>query len=628
MDAPIGFPAAERDRAAEAHFRRALALHEAGAAAAAEAGYRAALHSDPQMAEAHYNLGLLLQEHGRRDEAVGCYRRALEIQPDFPAAWNNLGTAHLEQRDYESAAAAFARALALDPNWADAAYNLGTARHRQRRLEEALAHYRRALELDPGAYKACNNIGKALQETGALAEAIVWYRRALEIRSDHAEARFNLATANLLAGNYREGWPDYEWRFARDDWRRVYPYRLDKPRWRGESFVGRTLLVHSEQGFGDVLQFVRYLPAAKARGGTVIFETRRALLPLLARAAGADRVVTPPEGDAPHVECDLVVPLLSLPGIFETEPATIPAAVPYLAAEPQKAQGWADRIRGDALTVGLVWAGTAIDPERACPLAWFAPLTRLPGVRFYGLQKGPEAERLKKEGLPGGMALENLGEEFGDFAETAAAIENLDLVIAIDTAVAHLAGAMGKPVWLLLSAVPDWRWLLEGETSPWYPTMRLFRQERRGEWGAPLTRLARRLEELSKAMALARSVDGPEGLLAAAAYYHRRGDRTEALIFYHRLLAQNAEDPEALNGVGLVALQTGNPERALALFGRAASAAPGVDRFHYHRGLACLASGRTAEAAACFGSACELNPGNRDALFNLRWALAALKGKG
>lgn len=628
MDASIDPLPENAQSAAEEHFHRALAHQAEGSPADAERDYRAALSGDPQMVEAYYNLGLLLQELGRRDEAVGCYRRALEIRPDFPAAWNNLGTAHLEQKDFESAAAAFTRALALEPGWADAVYNLGTTRHRQARTAEALELYLRALELNPQAFKACNNIGKALHDQGALDEAIAWYRRALAIRGDYAEARFNLATANLLAGNLRAGWPDYEWRFARDDWRRVYPYRIDKPRWRGEPFAGRTLYVHGEQGFGDVLQFVRYLPAAKARGGTVIFETRRALLPLLKHAAGADRVVTPPENGAPHPECDFVAPLLSLPGIFGTTLETVPAEVPYLFADPQSARRWEARIGGAELRVGLVWAGTAMDPRRACPLAWFTPLTRLPGVRFYGLQKGPEAERLKREGLPEGMVLENLGEEFEDFADTAAAIEPLDLVIAIDTAVAHLAGAMGKPVWLLLAAVPDWRWQLAGETSPWYPTMRLFRQERSGEWGAPLTRLARRLEELAGALALARRVEGTEGLLAAAVYYHRRGERPEALVFYHRILRRDGGEPEALHGVGIAAFEAGNHARAVAFFERAIAASPGTDRFHYHLGLAHAASGRPADAAACFRRAVALNPENRDAAFNLMKALGELASRG
>jgi tetratricopeptide (TPR) repeat protein len=613
--------------AAEPHFRRALALQAEGKAAAAERSYRAALACRPEMAEAHYNLGLLLQECGRLDEAVGAYRRALEIRPDFAAAWNNLGTAHLDQEDLEAAAAAFARAVTLDPNWSDAAYNLGTARHRQGRSAEAIELYRRALDLNPQAFKACNNIAKALQDRGELEAAIAWYRRALALKPDYAEARFNLATANLLSGNLRAGWPDYEWRFQRRDWRRVYPCRLDAPRWQGEPFAGRTLIVHSEQGFGDVLQFVRYLPRVKVRGGTVVFETRRALLPLLAGIAGADRVVPLPEGSA-RTPGDLAVPLLSLPGVFGTELETIPAEVPYLFADPQRARRWQARIGGAELRVGLVWAGTATDPGRACPLAWFAPLTRLPGVRFYGLQKGPEVDRLRSEGLPEGMVLENLGGDFEDFADTAAAIEHLDLVIAIDTAVAHLAGAMGKPVWVLLSAVPDWRWLLEGETSPWYPTMRLFRQERCGQWGPPLTRLARRLEELAGALALARRVEGTAGLLAAAVHYHRRGERPEALLFYHRILALDDGEPEALNGVGIAAFESGNHARAIAFFQRAIAAAPGTDRFHYHLGLAYAASGRPADAAACFQRAAQLNPENRDAVFNLGRALSELTPRG
>jgi tetratricopeptide (TPR) repeat protein len=337
----------------------------------------------------------------------------------------------------------------------------------------------------------------------------------------------------------------------------------------------------------------------------------------LKNLAGADALAPLPGAEGPAVDFDLYVPLLSLPRIFKTTLETIPRAVPYLHADRKRAQAWRARIDADELRVGLVWAGTSTEPSRACPLAWFTPITRLPGVKFYGLQKGPEADELERRGLPAGMQLRNLGREFNDFMDTAGAVENLDLVVSIDTSVAHLAGAMGMPVWLLLGDLPDWRWLLNREDSPWYPTMRLFRQEKKGDWAAPLTRVARRLEELGAILERARRVDGVAGLLAAAAHCHARNALGEALVFYRRVLAVRPDDPEALQGMGLVAYQTGNYGRAAEFLQQAIAGSPQEDRYHYHLGLAQIALQAPQKAAEAFSRACRLNPANASARFNL-----------
>jgi tetratricopeptide (TPR) repeat protein len=401
-------------------------------------------------------------------------------------------------------------------------------------LSEAAAAYRAALAVRPDHHKAWNNLAKVHQDQGEVDAALDAYLRALYLQPDYVEARFNLATVRLLKGDYRAAWEDYECRFRRSDWRRFYPHRLDQPRWKGDVFPGKTLLVHCEQGFGDMFQFVRYLPMVKARGGTVVLETRHAARRLFERLTGVDRVVTFSPEHPPTVDYDFYAPLLSLPGLFQTSLETVPRNIPYLSADPLQAREWDGEFDRTQLHVGLIWAGTATDPCRAAPLAWFTTLTQLPGIRIHGLQKGPAADLLEREGLPLGMRMQNLGPRLKDFSDTAAVIDRLDLIVSIDTSVAHLAGAMGKPVYLLLPAAADWRWLRQREDSPWYPTMRLFRQKAAGDWGPPLTRIARRLDWLGRMLQHARSQTGGGDLLAAARRLHHQGHPIEASIFYRR----------------------------------------------------------------------------------------------
>ncbi len=601
----------------DAHFNLGIVCMEARRLDEAIAAYRRALELKPDWAEAFYNLGIACHEHGLPEEAAVAFRRALGLRPDFPEACNNLGIALRDQGAMEEAAAQFQKALALRGDYAEALYNLGGVRHEQGRLPEAMAAYRETLTLRPDHYKACNNLAKAHQDQGDIAAAIDWYGRALSVKPDYGEARFNLSTARLLNGDYLEAWEDYEWRFRRSDWQRVYPRRLDQPRWKGEPFPGKTLFVHCEQGFGDMFQFVRYLPLVKARGGEVLLETRPAALPLFEGLAGVDRLLPfSPEGP-PAVEFDCYVPLLSLPGIFRTTLETVPREIPYLNPDPAKVRHWGARVISEKLRVGLVWAGTATDPRRASPLAWFAPFSCIEGLSIYGLQKGPAADRMAQEGLPPGMVMVNLGPELSDFSDTAAVIEQLDVLVTIDTSVAHLAGAMGKPVYLLLPDRPDWRWMLDRADSPWYPTMRLFRQETPGDWGPPLTRIARRLDSLARNLMQARSMAGASGLIAAAAQLHAQGNLIEASIFFRRLLQQAPDHPEGLHGEGVIALQTGHPARAAELIKKALDRSPGSDRYCYHLGLALLALDRRGQAAQAFTKALDLNPRHADAEFNL-----------
>lgn len=480
--------------AAEAHFNLGNALFSLKGYHEAVACYQKALALTPCFPQARCNLGNALMAQGDVEGAAECYQKAISLKPDYTDAYLNLGRVYKEQGKWTNALSCYEQAARLEPDCADAHYNMGNLFHVQGRYEEAIAPYEQAIRIRPDYRDAHDNLGKTFRDEGMLDEAMSCYQRSLHLNPDNPETRFDVATLHLLQGNFDEGWPMYECRFQRENWQAVYPHRLKMPRWKGEPFSGKRLLVHSEQGFGDSLQFVRYLPMVKQRGGEVIFETVGPLMDLFRHLEGVDRVI---EGPAPTDEasgCDSYVPLLSLPGIFETRLETIPSQVPYVFADARRVRDWEKRLpKKRGLRVGLVWAGKSTDRRRSCGLKELIPLLQVPGVDFIGLQKGSPAKEVLA--LPRARAFPNIGEDVEDFADTAAVIEHLELIISIDTSVAHLAGAMGKPVWVLLLRSPDWRWLMDRTDSPWYPTMRLFRQSRSGCWEDAVNSMAQALHE-------------------------------------------------------------------------------------------------------------------------------------
>ncbi|CAO3460035.1 hypothetical protein [Azospirillum argentinense] len=514
----------------------------------AAAAYRQALVFRPGFPEALCNLGACLNAQGRLDEAGRIYCRALVIRPDHAEALSNIGLIRQGQGMLERGVAAFCRALAVQPGNPDILYNLALALGAQRRLDEAAAAARRAVairilhadalsalgnllrELDrlppsiaaqrnailvrPDHAEALNSLGNSLHDLGRLDEAVTAYGRAVASRPDFTNAHWNRALSRLLRGDLSRGWDDYEWRLRQEGFQAVggpFP----QPVWRGEDSSRGTLLVHAEQGFGDTIQFIRYVPAAVARGWRVVVEAPRPLLRLLGSLpVPADRVTLVAKGD-PLPPFDTHCPMLSLPRAFRTELGTIPAPIPYLGADPERVAAWERRLpprKADTdpqggLRVGIVWQGNpqaAVDRGRSVPLADFAPLARVPGVRLVSLQKNHGLEQLDR--LPDGMTVTVLGPDFDDgpgaFLDTAAVMMGLDLIVTSDTAVAHLAGALGRPVWLALKAVPDWRWLMTREDCPWYPTMRLFRQTRSGDWRPVFARMAGELFQIMMARAM------------------------------------------------------------------------------------------------------------------------------
>ncbi|WP_448204560.1 tetratricopeptide repeat protein [Azospirillum sp. sgz302134] len=449
----------------------------------------------PDLAEVRATLGILFQLAGRLEEAVGHYRAALAVEPGNADRLTNLCVALTALWRVSDAVRAGRRAAVLAPDDAQHRINLGSALQaasmaRRDGLEEAADAYRVALALKPDEPDLWMNLGAVRQEQGEPERAVRNYARTLALAPDHAEARFNLGLALLQLGRFERGWVEQEARWKQK--RFSSPARnFAQPQWMGEPLEGRTILLHAEQGFGDTIQFVRYAPMVAQRGGRVLLEVPRALMRLCAGLPGVARLIAAGEPLPPF---DLHCPLMSLPLAFGTTLSTIPAAPSYLDTDPAEVVRWGARLAGgEGRRVGLVWAGNPShgnDRNRSLPVEALRPLLAVPGVRFFGVQAG-EARRAIPEGV------EDLMDGVRDFADTAAILRNLDLLVAVDTATAHLAGALGLPVWLLLPFAPDWRWLLGRDDSPWYPTMRLFRQPERGDWGAVVERVAGELAMLT-----------------------------------------------------------------------------------------------------------------------------------
>ncbi len=455
--------------------------------AAVEAFGRAAALA-PTAPLLHSHHGEALRRLGRLDEAIAAGEKALRLAPDRADVQVNLAAALLDKRDAERAEPLLKAALAREPGMANTHVNLGNAYRMRGRLEPAIAAYRAALAVDPRQVDAHSALGLCLRDQDDLAGARREFEQALAVEPRHANTRSALAILNLLEGRFAEGWRDYEARWASSEMR---PRPLPMPSWQGEPLAGRHLFVFAEQGHGDTLHFARYLPLLQEAGARVTCEVQRATLGLLADSFPG---VTFIAQGAPLPSADLAVPLLSLPGRFRTDLGSIPARVPYLSVRPDCLVSWRRRLDElaprDSLRVGLVWGGSRshrTDFLRSLSPADLAGLRALPRASFFSLQFGERQAEIA--GWPAGSApLIDLAPELGDFANTAGAVAALDLIVTIDTANAHLAGALARPTYLLLAKVPDWRWLLARDDSPWYPGMRLFRQPRPGDWAGAVAK--------------------------------------------------------------------------------------------------------------------------------------------
>ncbi len=455
--------------------------HQAGRLDEAEGLYRQILGLNPDHVGALHLFGLLAGALGRHEVAVMLIGRAVDRAPGDIPARNTLGNALVDAGRLGDGLASHRRTIALDPQFPNVYTSLGNLLSRRSSFTQAATAHRRACLLDPTYWQALANLGTAMLECGHLTEATATFRRALDLR-DEVGIAINLAHALLTAGRFDEGWRRYERRLDLD---RGYGMISRSLRWTGQAGQGGTLLIHAEQGLGDMLQFCRYVPLAAARGWRVVVEVHAPLIPLMRRLDGVADVVARGAALPPF---DAYCPMLSLPGIFGTTLETVPAAVPYLTADPAKAAAWRPRVAGRTC-VGLAWAGNpqlAADGRRSLAAGLLAPLLDLPGITFFRLQKDRPA--------PAGVV--DLMAGVADFGDTAALVANLDLVIAVDSAVAHLAGAMGRPVWLLNRFDAEWRWLRDRDDSPWYPTLRQFRQTVPGHWPGVIARVRAELARM------------------------------------------------------------------------------------------------------------------------------------
>lgn len=476
---------------AEAANNYGLALRGQGDLEAAQAQFRQALMAQPGFAEAHYNLAGLLHQLGRHDQAVIHCHRALKLRPDYGAAHNQLGIILHAQGQHRAALQAHTQAVRLDPEDAEFNNNLAILLKEDGQFEHAECHYLQAIGREPGFCQAHYNLGNLYRDWKRIPESRRCFDRAIACNPNYADAHWNRAIAALLDGDLDQGWQDYHWRHQTSWAQGLYPHRYQQPQWDGRPFPKQRLLVYCEQGQGDAIQFVRYLSKVKALGGTVLLETWPGLQRLFKSAAGIDELYVTQADHGCQVEFDWVISIMDLPYVFRTGLTTIPSQVPYLQTDNEHVQQWRQRFRTPNLKVGLVWAGSpkhGNDALRSVALHRFAELLNLQGVSFFSLQKGPAIEQLAD--LPPRQRPADLGSTFQDFHDTAHAIAALDLVITVDTALAHLAGALRKPIWTLLPFAPDWRWMTGRSDSPWYPSMRLYRQTKRQDWNPVFEQLA------------------------------------------------------------------------------------------------------------------------------------------
>ena len=476
-------------RQAPIHSNLAYALNALQRFDEALASADRALALEPKFPDALNNRGNAQAGLNRPLDALGSFDRAIALMPDFAQAWNNRACVLRDLGRPADALASCDHALALQPNYPDAWSNRGNAFSDLNQPEDAECSYRRALELAPAFADAWNNLGLTQIDLNQHAQALTSYQRALAANPAAAETHWNESLCLLQMGRLEAGWQKYEYRWERS---RIKASRrvFTQPLWRGDfSIEGKTILLHAEQGLGDTLQFCRYAALVSKLGAKVVLEVQPELTRIMSSLDGVDQLIEAGEALPPF---DCHCPLLSLPLAFKTGLDSIPSATPYLFPNPEAVRQWRERIRASAggrMKVGLVWAGgnrphvaelRKNDARRSVAFERFAPLLDVPNVQFFSLQKGPAAQQLNSAEWGGRMV--DYTEELADFADTAALVANLDLVISVDTSTAHLAGALDRPVWILNRFDTCWRWMLERADTPWYPTARLFRQPALGDW--------------------------------------------------------------------------------------------------------------------------------------------------
>jgi tetratricopeptide (TPR) repeat protein len=612
---------------AEAYSNRGLALVELKRPQDALASCDRAIELKSDYADAHSYRGIALYELKRTEEALASYDRAIALKPDDATTHSNRGVALKDLNRLGEALASSNRAIALKPDFAEAHFNRGCVLNELQRFDEAILSYDKAIALKPDYTDVHSNRGVALKEMRRVDEALASYDRAIALNPDHFDAHWNRSLALLLVGRLQQAWPEYEWRRQKPDWIAgrlcpTAPYRL----WQvGDSIAGKTVLVSAEQGLGDTLQLCRYLKLLEARGARVVLVVQSKLRSILRTLSPTIEVLI--WGEAVPAT-DYHCPLASLPLTFGATLENIPANVPYLKADSQRVERWRHRLGREGLRIGIAWQGQPgpVDVGRSFAVSGFEEISQLSGVRLISLQKNLGSEQLAR--LPAGMKVETLGEDFDSgpdaFLDTAAVMESLDLVITSDTAIAHLAGALGRPVWVALQWVPDWRWLLDRPDTPWYPTMRLFRQSSRGAWGSVFRAMKQELAAMVRGAgesAVATTGADLKDVLAL----HRQGKLAEAQKRYEEVLKSEPDHFDALHMLGLLLHQAGQTERGIELIQKAIALNPRAAGAYSNLGTGLRHVGRLEEALAIYDKAVALKPDYADAYYNRGNVLHDLK---
>ncbi|MGO9673696.1 MAG: tetratricopeptide repeat protein [Methylocella sp.] len=598
---------------------RALALFQQGRFDSAEV-LLATIAADETVKPMVLHLrGLTAMHLGQKERAQQFLQEAIRANPTDCEAHANLGLLLLETRRHPQAAAAYAAALTLDPRNPAWHFGLAKALAGSGLSDLAIDSYRDACSRAPDYADAEIDLASLLSDCGESAEAIALLRHALTRHPDRADLHMALAFCLLAIGDWPAGWKEYEWRWS-DPSLGEKPLPSDRPFWQGEDLSGRTILLQCEQGFGEILQFARYAPVVKARGAEVILRAPTQLLPLLKSVAGVDALIDVDEA-APAF--DVHAPLLSLPGVFGARIDAIPECAPYLAADPALVEGWRERLGAHSgLSIGLCWQDNpahSMDQFRSMRLEVLRPLLGCPGTRFISLQIGPGQDQLT--GFEG-QIIEPKFDGAGDsFADTAAIIANLDLVIGVDSAVVHLAGALGKPAWILLAARADWRWLRERNDTPWYPQAKLYRQETLGDWDEVVGWLRTDLWELAGASPPAKDAIADsarsrrradpslcDALFMEGVRHHRANDLGRSKKLFERVLALDPQHVSGLCNLGALERSIGGHHRARDLLERAVSLAPEHAPARLALADTLLAGGDSEAAIAHYRRACAFAP--------------------
>jgi tetratricopeptide (TPR) repeat protein len=608
----------------------ALREHQAGRLVEAAAAYHRILVLRPDIAEAHHGLGNVLRQQGQFDESASRFEQALALRPDYAEAYYNLGITLWRLGRYDSAVAQFERAIALRPDYPEAHFSLGTSFWFRDKFDEAVAQLEQAVALKPDYAAAHHNLAAILRDQLRLSEARQVFERLQALEPDSPMAQFGLATCYLVDQDYERGWPAFEARLRMPG----AASQPDLPRWRGEPLAGRTLLLLANEGLGDAIQFVRFARIFKAQGARVIVAVPAALGRILASCPDVDGLfILGSDEELPYP--DFYLPLLSSPGALRTDASTIPRDIPYLSADPELVEKWRQELSGvDGFKIGIVWQGSRgylPDRWRSIALTEFAPLARLPGVRLISLQKGYGSEQVAGVDFPVLDFSDRLDEAAGPFMDTAALIRNLDLVVAPDTAIAHLAGALGAPVWLALQLSPDWRWLRGRDDSPWYPTMRLFRQTTIGEWPDVIRRMAQSVqarrseihddvrsissvgnEQVQRLITTAGQTSDStielDTLYDLAMREQHAGRFAEAAEIYRKILATWPGIAEVHNNLGTALCQQGQFDEALPQFEQAIALKPDLADAHNSLGNLLRQQGKLEQAVIRYEQALALRP--------------------